>query len=152
MRGNGGGFLDAAPGVAGMWLNDKLVTSVRANVGGEQKLYAEGDTILEGVKTAVIVNAGSASATEIVTAALKHYKTVTVVGEKTFGKGTVQELVPLDNGTLLKVTIKRWYTPSGGNVDKKGITPDIEAGLTQADLDAGTDPQLQAAITAVNTP
>ena len=150
MRGNGGGYLDAAPGVAGMWLDDKLVVSVKANTGGEQKLMSRGETLLAGMKTAVIVNAGSASATEIVTAALKHYKVATIVGEKTFGKGTVQELVPLADGAMLKVTIKRWYTPSGGNVTKNGIKPDIEAGLTQADLDAGKDPQLDAAITSVN--
>lgn len=152
MRGNGGGYLDAAPGVAGLWLDGDLVVSVRANSGGNQKLYAEGDTVLKGVKTAVIVNAGSASATEIVTAALKHYKVATIVGEKTFGKGTVQELVPLAGGSLLKVTIKRWYTPSGSNVDKKGINPDVTIGLTQADLDAGSDPQLEKAIQAVNAP
>jgi len=150
MRGNGGGYLDAAPGVAGMWLKDKLVVSVRANQGGEQRLMSQGEPILAGVKTAVIVNAGSASATEIVAAALKHYKVATIVGEKTFGKGTVQELLPLADGTLLKVTIKRWYTPSGANVNKDGIKPDIEAGLTQADLDAGKDPQLEAALQAVN--
>lgn len=150
MRGNGGGYLDAAPGVAGMWLDDKLVVSVRANVGGEQKLMSQGDTLLNGVKTAVIVNAGSASATEIVTAALKHYKVATIVGEKTFGKGTVQELIPMANGTMLKVTIKRWYTPSGSNVNKKGISPDISVGLTQTDLDADKDPQLDAALKAVN--
>lgn len=149
MRGNGGGYLDAAPGVAGMWLDDKLVVSVKANSGGEQKLMSHGDTILAGVKTAVIVNAGSASATEIVTAALKHYKVATIVGEKTFGKGTVQELIPLANDSMLKVTIKRWYTPSGDNINKKGIKPDVEAGLTQADLDAGKDPQLDAALKAV---
>lgn len=149
MRGNGGGYLDAASGFAGMWLEDKLVVSVRANNGGEQKLDSEGEAILKGVKTVVVVNAGSASAAEIVTAALRHYKVATVVGEKTFGKGTVQELIPLSGGSLLKVTIKRWYTPSGGNVDGKGINPDIEAGLTQADLDAGRDPQLDAAIKAL---
>ncbi len=151
-RGNGGGYLDAAPGVAGMWLRDKLVVSVKATNGGEQKLMSNGDTILAGLKTAVIVNPGSASATEIVTAALKHYKVATIVGEKTFGKGTVQELVPLANGSLLKVTIKRWYTPSGGNVNKNGIKPDVEAGLTQADLDASKDPQMDAAVNAVNQP
>lgn len=150
MRGNGGGYLDAAPGVAGMWLRDKLVVSVKANTGGSQKLDSEGDVLLEGVKTAVIVNGSSASATEIVTGALKHYKAATIVGEKTFGKGTVQELLPLSNGTLLKVTIKRWYMPDGKNVDKKGITPDVQVGLTQADLDAGKDPQLEKAIETVN--
>ncbi len=152
MRGNGGGYLDAAPGVAGMWLKDKLVVSVRANTGGEQRLQSEGDVLLDGIKTAVVVNAGSASATEILVAALKHHKVTTVVGEKSFGKGTVQELVPLGGGAMLKVTIKRWYTPSGANVDKKGITPDEVIGLTQAELDAGRDPQIDKAIEVVNRP
>lgn len=150
MRGNGGGYLDAAPGVAGMWLDDKLVVSVKANSGGEQKLMSQGDTVLAGIPTAVVVNGGSASATEIVTAALKQHKVATIVGEKTYGKGTVQELVPLAGDSMLKVTIKRWYTPSGANVTGKGIKPNVEAGLTQADLDAGSDPQLEAAIKVVN--
>lgn len=152
MRGNGGGYLDAAPGVAGMWLSDKLVVSVKANNGGEQRLMSEGEPLLQGVKTAVVVNGGSASATEIVTAALKNYKVATIVGEKTYGKGTVQELIPLSGDTMLKVTIKRWYTPSGSNVNKKGIQPDVSVGLKQADLDAGHDPQLEKAIEIVNAP
>lgn len=152
MRGNGGGYLDAAPGVAGMWLNDKLVVSVKATKGGEQRLYSEGDVLLSGMKTAFVVNAGSASATEIVAGALKHYKATTIVGEKTFGKGTVQELVPLGGDAMLKVTIKRWYIPDGSNIDKKGIKPDVEVGLTQADLDAGRDPQIEKAIEVVNKP
>jgi carboxyl-terminal processing protease len=135
-----------------MWLNDKLVVSVKAHNGQPQRLYSEGDVLLKGVKTAVIVNGSSASATEIVTAALKYYKVVTVVGEKTYGKGSVQELVPLANDAMLKVTIKRWYTPAGDNVNKKGITPDVSVGLTQADLDAGHDPQLEKAIGIVTQP
>ena len=150
MRGNGGGYLDAAPGVAGMWLDDKLVVSVKANNGGEQKLMSEGDTVLKGIPTAVVVNGGSASATEIVTAALKYYKVATIVGEKTYGKGTVQELIPLANDSMLKVTIKRWYTPSGANVTGKGIKPNVTVGLTQADLDSGHDPQLEEAIKQVS--
>lgn len=149
MRGNGGGYLDAAPGVAGMWLDDKLVVSVKANNGAADKLMSKGESTLKGIKTAVIVNGSSASATEIVTAALKHYKVATIVGEKTFGKGSVQELIPLTDDTMLKVTIKRWYTPAGTNVNKKGITPDVTVGLTQADLDGGRDPQLEKAIQIV---
>ncbi len=150
MRGNGGGYLDAAPGVAGMWLDDKLVVSVKANQGSSEKLMSKGDAVLKGVPTAVVVNGGSASATEIVTAALKHYKVATVVGEKTYGKGTVQELIPLAGDSMLKVTIKRWYTPSGGNITGKGIKPNVEVGLKQADLDGGHDPQLEEAIKIVN--
>ncbi len=150
MRGNGGGYLDAAPGVAGMWLDNQVVVSVRANKGGTDRLMSEGQNTLKGVKTAVIVNGSSASATEIVTAALKYYKVATIVGEKTYGKGSVQELIPLTDDTMLKVTIKRWYTPGDANVNGKGITPDITVGLTQADLDAGRDPQLEKAIQVVS--
>lgn len=149
LRGNGGGFLDAAPGVAGLWLDDKLVVSVRANAGGTERLNSEGAATLKGMPTVILTNEGTASASEIVTAALKHYKVATIVGEKTFGKGTVQELVPLSGGATLKVTIKRWYTPSGGNVNEKGIEPDVKTGLNQSDVDAGRDPQLEEAIKRV---
>ena len=150
LRGNGGGYLDAAPGVLGMWLSDKQVVSIKATGESAQNFHSEGDQSLKGIKTAVLVNLGTASAAEIVTAALKHYRVATVVGETTFGKGTVQELVPLTNGAMLKVTIKRWYTPAGTNVNEKGIKPDVSVGLTQKDLDAGKDPQLDAAINAID--
>ena len=150
LRGDGGGYLDAAPGVAGLWLRDKLVVSVKGTTGGEDKLMSEGEPVLEGMKTVVLTNEGTASAAEIVTAALKHYNVATIVGQKTFGKGTVQELVELSNGALLKVTIKRWYTPSGSNVNEKGIQPDVKAELTQKDQDAGKDPQLDVAIEQLN--
>lgn len=150
MRGNGGGYLEAAPGVAGMWLKDKEIVSIKATGESAQRLRSEGDQSLKGVKTAVLVNAGTASAAEILTAALKHYGAATIVGEKTFGKGTVQELVPLADGAMLKVTIKRWYTPANVNVNEKGIRPDVSVGLIQADLDAGKDPQLQAALKAID--
>jgi len=146
LRGNGGGYLDAAPGVAGMWLSDKVVVSIKANAEGSETYRSEGDQSLKGVPTAVLVNAGTASAAEIIAAALKQHKVATIVGEQTFGKGTVQELVPLSDGAMLKVTIKRWYTPNGANVEGKGIRPQVEAELTQKDLDAGKDPQLEAAL------
>lgn len=151
MRGNGGGVLDAAPGVVGMWVDGKPTVSIKANNGGSTVLNADGEQLLKGFKTAVLVNGSTASASEIVTAALQHYKVATVVGEKTFGKGTVQELVPLEGGAMLKVTIQRWYTPSGANVNGKGIKPDVEVGLTQDQLNAGKDPQLEKAIELAGT-
>jgi carboxyl-terminal processing protease len=151
MRGNGGGYLDAAPGVAGMWLDDKLVVSVKANTGSEQKLISQGDALLKGVPTAVVVNGGSASATEIVAAALKYHEAAEIIGETTFGKGTVQELLPLEAGSMLKVTVKRWYTPAGKNFQGEGIKPDYAIKLTQKDVDAGRDPQLEKAIQVVNS-
>lgn len=145
LRGNGGGYLESAQGIAGMWLDDKEVVSIRSN-SSSQSLFSEGDPILKGTKTVVLVNAGSASASEIVAGALHDYKAATLVGETTFGKGTVQELFPLANDAQLKVTIKRWFTPNGVNITEDGIKPDKKVGLKQKDLDAGNDPQLEAAL------
>ncbi len=150
MRGNGGGYLDAAPGFAGMWLDNKAVVTVRDNRSSDT-MKSSGEPILKGMKTTVLVNGSTASAAEIVAAALKDNGVATIIGEKTFGKGTVQEIIPLNNGAQLKVTIKRWFTPKNVNVTKNGIKPDTAVGLEQKDLDAGTDPQLQAAIAAARS-
>lgn len=145
LRGNGGGYLDAAPGVAGIWLdNDKLVVSVRGN-GGNESYRAEGESILKGMKTIVLVDGDTASAAEIVSGALQQQGAARLLGQKTFGKGTVQEVIPLGDGDQLKVTIKRWYLPKGQNITKKGINPDVKVGLTQKDLDNGHDLQLEKA-------
>ena len=147
LRGNGGGYLDAAPGVAGLWLdNTKTVVSVKSTGGDSRALKAEGDPILKGLPTVVLVDGYTASAAEIVAGALKDDHVATLVGKTTFGKGTVQEIVSLANGARLKVTIKRWYTPDGRNINKHGITPDIKVKLTQKDLDADQDPQRARAL------
>lgn len=145
LRGNGGGYLESAQGIAGMWLEDKEVVTIRSN-SSSQSLLSEGEPILKGTKTVVLVNGGSASASEIVAGALHDYKVATLIGETTFGKGTVQELFPLANDAQLKVTIKRWFTPNGVNITEDGIKPDKKVGLEQKDLDAGRDPQLEAAL------
>jgi carboxyl-terminal processing protease len=151
LRDNGGGSLDAAPAVAGLWLDHKLVVTDRSARGDKESLYSEGQPILKGMPSVVLVNGGTASASEILTAALKHYHAASLVGEKTFGKGTVQELVGLPGGAQLKVTIKRWYTPGGQNINKKGILPDHKVVLKQADLDHKRDPQLAKALEVVRT-
>lgn len=147
LRDNGGGYLSAAPDVAGLWLENKVIVSERR--GGHQKdeQRSGANAILKGLPTVVLVNGGTASASEIVTAALKEYGVATVLGEKTYGKGTVQTMMDLNNGALLKVTIQRWYTPKGNNVDKKGITPNQVVELTKEDINAERDPQLEAART-----
>jgi len=88
----------------------------------------------------------AASASEIVSGALKDYKVATLIGEKTYGKGTVQKVLDLGAGTKLKVTVARWYTPNGQNIDKQGITPDQTVKLTADDMNAGNDPQMTAAM------
>ena len=106
--------------------------------------------ILNGVKTVVLVNGGSASASEIVAGALQDYKVATLVGERTFGKGTVQQVIGLSGDRLLKVTIARWYTPNGKNITAQGITPDVASVMSADDADAGRDPQLDAALKAAS--
>ncbi len=145
LRGNGGGYLSAAVNVAGIWLDNKVVVTEKANgkVTGTEKTGS--GALLAGVKTVVLVNGASASASEIVAGALQDHKVATIVGEKTFGKGTVQKVVNLLDGRLLKVTIARWYTPNGKNITKEGISPDTKVELTSDDANAGRDPQLEAA-------
>lgn len=146
LRGNGGGYLDAAQALAGVWLRDKVVVTEKTGNKTTDTLKTSGTPLLENVPTVVLVNAGSASASEIVAGALQDYKVANLIGEKTFGKGTVQKIIDLAGGAQLKVTIARWYTPNGKNISKEGITPNRAVGLSQKDVDTGFDPQLEAAL------
>jgi carboxyl-terminal processing protease len=150
LRDNGGGYVDAAKDVAGLWLDNKTVVSERTGgkVVDEQK--SDGEPVLAGIPTVVLVNGSSASASEIVAGALQDYKVATLIGEKTFGKGTVQEIIDLGGGRKLKVTIARWYTPNGKNITKEGISPNQKVEMTAADINANKDPQLDAAKSYLN--
>jgi carboxyl-terminal processing protease len=145
LRDNGGGYITAAQDVAGIWLDNKTVVSERTGGKVVDELKSGGNPILAGVPTVVLVNGSSASASEIVAGALQDYKVATLVGEKTFGKGTVQKIIDLPNGTKLKVTIARWYTPNGKNITKEGIAPNQKVVMTSKDVNDGKDPQLDAA-------
>lgn len=149
LRGNGGGYVTAAQSLAGIWLDRKLVTTERQSGEVIEELKSTGTPILEGVKTVVLVNESSASASEIVAGALLDHKAATLVGTTTFGKGSVQKLVNLPEGATLKVTIARWYTPSGLNISEKGITPSQVVERTADDINASRDPQLEAALQAI---
>lgn len=146
LRGNTGGYLSSARDVAGIWLDGQVVVTERSGNKTGSTLTAGNNPILNGIPTAVLINAGSASASEIVAGALQDHKVATLIGESSFGKGSVQRLVNLVDGSQLKVTIARWYTPSGKNISNGGITPDIMAELTQDDINAGIDPQMDKAI------
>lgn len=146
LRGNGGGYLGAAQDVAGLWLDDKVVVSERTGGKTTDELKTGKDAILAGIPTVVLVNGGTASASEIVSGALQDYGVAKLLGEKTFGKGSVQQVLDLGEGTVLKVTIAKWYTPKGNNINKQGIVPDQKVVLSQQDASAGNDPQLQAAL------
>lgn len=146
LRDNPGGYLDQSQKVAGLWLDHKLVVTERKKGVQTDALDSVGLPVLAGMKTVVLVNGSSASASEIVAGALKDHKVATLVGEKTYGKGTVQQVLNLSGGAQLKVTIAHWYTPGGVNISEKGIAPDTVVDLSLDDLNAGRDPQLDAAL------
>lgn len=149
LRGNGGGYLAAAQDVAGLWLDNKVVVSERVGGTVVEELKSGGSPLLAGVPTVILVDGGSASASEIVAGALQDHGAATLVGEKTFGKGSVQKVLDLGAGTQLKVTIARWYTPKGKNITKEGIEPNEKVAISFDEINAGKDPQLDAALRVV---
>ncbi len=150
VRDNGGGYLDAAQAVASLWLDsNQVVVTEKTDGKVTDTIKASGTAVLMGIKTVVLVNGGSASASEIVAGALQDHNAASLLGEKTFGKGTVQKLITLPGGRQLKVTSARWYTPNGRNITKEGISPNTTVQLTSADANAGRDPQRDAANTAL---
>lgn len=147
LRGNPGGYLSASIDVAGLWLDrGKVVVSERRGKTIINSHYASGDNPLKNIPTAVLINGGSASASEIVAGALKDYKAATIVGKTSFGKGSVQKVENLRGGSELKVTIARWYTPLGKNIDKQGVSPDQEIELSDDDAQSQRDPQKDKAL------
>lgn len=146
LRGNGGGYLEAGIDVASVWLNDQVVVSERRDNRVIDERKSGKNPVLGDTPTTVLINAGSASASEIVAGALHDHGKAKLVGEKSFGKGSVQELIELSTGDQLKVTIARWFTPNGKNITKEGIAPDTKVDLTKDDINANRDPQLDAAL------
>jgi len=151
LRDDPGGLLEAAVGVSSIWLPERA-TVLQEKRGGQvvDTYTAEGNPILKGIPTAVLINGGSASASEIVSGALKDNDAATLIGEKSYGKGSVQSVQKFADGSQLKVTIARWYRPDGKNIDKKGIEPDKKVTLSQDDAKAGHDTQKDAAIEFLN--
>lgn len=143
LRNNGGGYLTAAQEVASLWLdNGKTVVTEKSRGQVTETVKASGNPTLKGKKTIVLVNGSSASASEIVAGALKDYQAATLVGEKTFGKGTVQKVINLSDDRILKVTVARWYTPQDRNITKEGIQPNQTVKMSSDDNNAGRDPQM----------
>ena len=148
LRGNGGGYVSSAKEVASLWISGDIIMEQKSSSGFyNQKYYADRDkALLVNIKTVVLVNGSTASASEIVAGALKDYDKATLIGEKTYGKGSVQTLETLSGGEVLRVTIAKWYTPKGVNINKEGITPDKEVERTFDQINKEEDPQLDAAL------
>lgn len=146
LRGNGGGYVTAAQDVASLWLNKKdLIVTEKTGSKVIDEVRATGNNILANTKTIVLADENSASASEIVVGALKDNKLAQIYGVKTYGKGSVQEPIRFNNGAVLKVTIAKWYTPSGKNIDKEGILPDKKIEISPDQINRGEDPQLDTA-------
>ncbi|MBI4050003.1 MAG: S41 family peptidase [Candidatus Doudnabacteria bacterium] len=147
VRNNPGGYLESAVEVAGNWVEKgRTVVIQHYGDGTEQRYDSSGGSRLRRIKTVVLQNGGSASASEIVAGALKDYNLATLVGEKSFGKGSVQELVSLRGGADIKITVAKWLTPDGHDLNREGIEPDVKIGLSDEDFNANRDPQLDRAL------
>jgi carboxyl-terminal processing protease len=151
MRSNPGGVLDGAVDISSVWLpSGKQILQEKQGSRVIQTYSSKGGTVFEGVPTVVLIDAGSASASEIVTGALRDNKAAYVIGEKSYGKGVVQQLINFRDGSQLKVTVASWYRPNGQNINKKGITPDKTVKISDEDAKAGKDTQLEAAQAYLN--
>lgn len=148
LRNNGGGYVTAARDLLSLWIDgDKILTQKSATIGQTITYAKRGEATLKDMKTIVLVNNATASASEIVAGALKDYKKATILGTKTYGKGVVQTMLELSGGSLLKITTAHWYTPEGQTINKTGISPDVEVERSYSDINSGKDPQLDKAKT-----
>lgn len=145
LRNNGGGYLQAAVGVGSVFMENKVVVEERKDGKTTDKLSTTANGALVGKPLVVLINSGSASASEITAGALQDQGVAKLVGEKSFGKGSVQEILDLAGGAQLKVTVAHWFTPKGRGIDKQGIEPDVVVKMTTEDINAGKDPQLDKA-------
>lgn len=147
LRNNPGGYLEVAVDTAGWFFNPGDLVAVEDYGNGKTTEFrTSGLGGLKNYPTVVLVNQGSASASEILAGALRDNKNVKLVGTKTFGKGSVQELVNFEGGSSLKVTVARWLTPKGTSISEKGLEPDYKVEMTEEDINAKKDPQLDKAI------
>ena len=145
LRNNPGGTVGAAQGLLGIWLDNQIAMTERRGSEIVKTLRTTGTPILGNMKTVVLINGNSASASEITAGALREYGKATLVGQKSYRKGSVQIVLGLPGGSQMKVTEARWYTPKGKNIDKTGIEPDVKVDLSSDDVNNNIDPQMDKA-------
>ncbi|MBR3246359.1 S41 family peptidase [Candidatus Saccharibacteria bacterium] len=146
LRGNGGGYVSAAQDLLSLWIDGETILLQKSKHFDNSDMKAlTGKASLKDMKTIVLVNGSTASASEIVAGALQDYGKATVVGETTYGKGVVQQLYDLSGGSKLKVTTASWYTPKDRSINKTGIEPDVKVERSYEDINSMRDPQLDKA-------
>ncbi len=153
LRNNPGGLLSQAIKISDFFLNNGEIVSTKSRKKKEnRKWFAHKGDIIDGETLIVLINYGSASAAEIVAGALKDHKRAILIGEKSFGKGSVQSVIPLNNKGAIRLTISKYYLPSGKSISEVGITPDIEIAESSEDfrMNTKTDNQLDFAIKLLN--
>jgi len=153
LRDNPGGYLDAAINLAGWFLKPgEIVASEEFRSPDQKQIFTSyGSGSLKDTPMVILINGGSASASEILAGAIKDNRGVKLIGDKSFGKGTVQELQTLKDGSMVKITVAHWRMPAGELIDKNGIEPDYKVALTDDDIKANRDPQLDKAIEILKT-
>jgi carboxyl-terminal processing protease len=152
LRNNGGGYLHAGIAVASEFIDHGVIVSEQDSNGNQTPNNAIPGGLATSIPLVVLVNGNTASASEIVAGAIQDYGRGKLVGELTYGKGSVQTYYPLNDGGLARITIAKWLTPNGRAIDKLGLTPDVEVAMTQADVSAGDDPQLAQAVELILNP
>ncbi len=154
VRGNPGGFLESAVGISSLFLPAGKVVVQESFMDKSQndtfRSYGQAFRTFTPDNLVVLVDGGSASASEILAGALQDHQVATVIGSQTFGKGSVQELVELSDGSSVKITVARWLTPNGTSISEGGLTPDIVIGRSPDQFIAGEDPQQAAAVRFLN--
>lgn len=154
LRGNPGGYLDVAVEMAS-WFLPVGKTIVTEDYGDPERAIVHRskgyDIMKDSWRVAILVNEGSASASEIVAGALQEHNVAVLIGETTFGKGSVQELVDVTEDTALKITIARWLTPNGVSISNNGLVPDLEVAFSPEEFEAGIDTQFETAVQYLHT-
>lgn len=146
LRNNPGGYLDSSVEIASKFIPEGIIVYEEMKDGKKKEYKATGNATLANNKLVILVNKGSASASEIVAGALQDYSRGQIVGETTFGKGSVQDLDELKGGSAIRITIAHWLTPKGRSIQDQGIKPDIDVKMTEQDYNNNHDPQLDKAL------
>lgn len=150
LRNNPGGYLDTAIEISSEWIEKGIIVTEQFSEENKNEHLARGRARLKDYKTVVLVNQGSASASEIVAGALQSHKKAKIIGMKTYGKGSVQTLKEFQDGSSVKITVAKWLTPDGKCINDNGIMPDEEVDLTVEDYNKNKDPQMEKAVKFLN--